>query len=111
MNNNQKAVRLKTSVLIDGEAAQKEPAHLNFLPMGDFNPTATAYGVTDEQNQKLLNKFFEYMKSIDSRVFSWLEADANNAILFANDPLRAIKIAIPDFDESVITGLNKEMLM
>lgn len=107
-----RAVQLKTSVLIEGNAnaaARKEPAHLNFIAMEDRKPAAEEYGVTKEQDRTALNSYLSYMKSIDHRFFTWLEASADNAILFANDPLKAIKTAIPDFDESVFSGLNKDI--
>jgi hypothetical protein len=113
MDTNKRAVQLKTSVVIQSKttsmAARKEPAHLNFIAMEEFNPKAADYGVTNEHHKASLDNYFAYMRSLDDRFFSWLEADANNAILFANDPLKAIKIAIPDFDESVLNGFTREI--
>jgi len=108
-----RVVQLKTSVQLqkneENNVARKEPAHLNFIAMEGIHPKAEQYGVTDEQDKTNLDSYFAYMKSLDQRFFTWLEADANNTILFANDPLKAIKTAVPDFDESFLNKLNKDM--
>ncbi|WP_125721292.1 hypothetical protein [Flavobacterium ustbae] len=100
-------IMLKTSVIPEGKA-DKELVHLNFMSMGEV-PDSESYGVEDEADKAKLNKLFQYLKSVDETFFKWLEADANNAILFANEPLKAIKTAIPNFDESLLTSINKNI--
>ena len=99
-------VMLKTSVAL--EATGKELVHLNFMSMGEV-PDPESYGVTQETDIVNMNKLLQYLKTVDETFFKWLEADANNTILFANEPLKALKTAIPDFDESLLNSINKDI--
>lgn len=99
-------IMLKTSVELENSG--KELVHLNFMSMGEV-PDSESYGVTEEKDKANLNKLFNYLKTVDEPFFKWLEADANNAILFAKEPLKALKIAIPNFDESLLNSINKDI--
>lgn len=104
--NTTRKIMLKTSVELEGRG--KELVHLNFRSMGEI-PDTKNYGVTEETDRANLNSLFGYLKTIDQTFFKWLEADVNNTILFANEPLKAIKTAIPDFDESLLNSINKDI--
>ncbi|MFL9838993.1 hypothetical protein ABS768_15905 [Flavobacterium sp. ST-75] len=108
MDTNERTVQLKTSVASSGN--NKEIVHIGFKPMGDTIPTAEDYGTQGEENKQKLNAFLKYMKSVDEQFFKWLEADAQNAILFTNNPVKALKTAIPGFDETILNNLSKDML-
>lgn len=108
MDTNERTVQLKTSVVSSGN--NKEIVHISFKPMGDRAPEAQDYGVQEGENKQKLNVFLKYMKSVDEQFFKWLEADAQNAILFTNDPVKALKTAIPGFDETVLNSLSKDIL-
>jgi len=78
------------------------------MSMGEV-PDPESYGVTKETDIVNMNKLLQYLKTVDETFFKWLEADANNTILFANEPLKALKTAIPDFDESLLNSINKDI--
>lgn len=114
MNTKQRTVMLKTSVSTSNidtnkKAIKKEPVHINLVSMGDQIPDAEDYGIKNTEHKKTLNNVLQYISKIDETFFQWLEADAKNAILFVNNPIKALKTAIPNFDESVFSALNKKM--
>lgn len=104
MNANQRTIKLKTAVPIESKdlnaLESNELTHLSFTSMGDHTPAAEDYGVQNEEQKAILNRNLQYLKSIDESFFQWLEADAANTILFANDPLKALETAILGFTNS-----------
>ncbi|MPQ49273.1 hypothetical protein GCQ56_19915 [Marinifilum sp. N1E240] len=110
MNLEKRKIQLKTSVN-HIKKGNKELVHFTFFSMGETLPSIEAYDIKSDIKKEKLENFLKYMKSIDKTFFAWLEADAKNTILFANDPLEALKNAIPDLDESVFTELPKDLFV
>lgn len=112
MNSEKRTVMLKTSLELqnkdNAQSTNKELVHLNLTSMGDSIPKAEDYGVKNDEHKAILNNALQYMGKIDEQFFQWLEADAKNTILFVNDPIKALKTAIPNFDESVFSNLSKD---
>jgi hypothetical protein len=116
MNRKKRTVRLKTSVPakqpqdLTAQQKNKEIVHINFVRM-DKLPQAEHYGITDPSNKQRLNAALQYMQQINEPFFQWLEQDAAHAILFAQNPLEAMKTAIPDLDESIFNKLSKDIFL
>ena len=110
MKDNKRKIQLKTSV-IHTTTQQKELVHINFSSMGKQPPSVDEYSVESEHNKQKLGQFLNYMHRIDEPFFKWLEADASNSILFANNPVEALKKAIPNFDETILNDIPKNILV
>lgn len=110
MTDSQRTVKLRHSVELEDREKQKSSSaqkiNLTFISMSkEKPPTAGCYGVTDSVKASKLNHALNQLTGFNEEFFQWLEADPKNAILFANDPVKALKTAIPDFDETVLTDL------
>jgi len=110
-DSSQRTVKLKSSVKTEnggthvGSGVQE--VNLTFISMStQKTPTAEDYGITNSAKATKLNNTLSQLASVNESFFQWLEADSKNAILFANDPLKAIKTAIPAFDEKILTDLT-----
>ncbi|MEZ0487880.1 hypothetical protein [Fibrella aquatica] len=110
MQTNQRAVKLRTAVSAPpttGDAlATDQQVHLSFVAMGDRLPTALDYGIQNQEQAARLNQALLYLKSLDETFFQWLEADAAHTILFANQPLQALRTVFPDVDQSLNLPAN-----
>ena len=110
-DSSQRTVKLRSSIDLKGRETQKssgvQEINLTFSSMSkEKPPTADDYGVTDSVKASKLNHALNQFAGFNEVFFKWLEADAKNAILFANEPVRALKAAIPDFDGTVLTDLT-----
>lgn len=110
-DSSQRTVKLRSSIELENRGKQKssgvQEINLTFIPMSkEKPPTAGDYGVTDSVKASKLNHALNQLAGFNEVFFQWLEADSKNAILFANEPVKALKAAIPDFDETVLTDLN-----
>ncbi|PRY27012.1 hypothetical protein CLV58_13514 [Spirosoma oryzae] len=110
MTTNQRAVKLRTTISAPPTGrvalATNQPVQLSFLSMGDPLPTASDYGVQEEAQVDQLNQTLQYLHSINDVFFQWLESDATHTILFANEPLTALRSVFPDFDTSFRLSAN-----
>jgi hypothetical protein len=66
-------------------------------------PKAEDFGITDPDKIEKFNKLAELLISHDEIIFQWLEADAKNTILFAEDPVSALKRALPEISTKLLT--------
>ncbi len=112
MRDNQlRHVTLKSSIQMKDEQGVdiSDPHQINvtFTSMNPAQaPNAQDYGIIDKQAANRLNPVLEQLSGFEDVFFRWLEADANNTILFAHDPIKAMKLAIPEFDESLVKNLK-----
>lgn len=110
-DNSQRTVKLRSSIELEDKEEQKssgvQEINLTFSSMTkEKPPTAGDYGVTDSVKASKLNYALNQLAGFNEVFFKWLEADSKNAILFANEPVKALKAAIPDFDETLLTDLT-----
>jgi hypothetical protein len=89
------------------ESADSQQINLTFTSMNSAQvPSAQDYGIIDKQVANKLDPVLVQLSGFEDVFFRWLEADVNNTILFAHDPIKAMKLAIPEFDESMLKNLK-----
>ncbi len=59
-------------------------------------PKAANFGITDPDKIEKFNQITQMLITYDEPFFQWLEADAENTILFTDDPISALKSAFPE---------------
>jgi len=100
-------IKLRAALDNGTEEVQDKEVNITFMSMDEENiPTSDDYGIKDAVKAEKLNNALNYLAECNETVFQWLEADPKNAILFANDPLKALKSAVPEFDTSKLKELD-----
>jgi hypothetical protein len=106
-NKNQRTVKLKHALVLPREKIAE--THVFTISFQSYDkgplPKAENFGITDPDKIEKFKQITKKLVSYDEPFFQWLEADAKNTILFADDPLSALKSAFPELAAELIAGV------
>lgn len=97
-NKNYRTVKLKHALVLPQDCIAE--THVFTMSFKSYDkgplPKAENFGITDPDKIEKFNQITKMLISCDEPFFQWLEADAENTILFTDDPVSALKSALPE---------------
>ncbi|NDJ57512.1 hypothetical protein GWD52_11005 [Enterobacteriaceae bacterium 4M9] len=70
------------------------------------HPLINMIAQTDEEAADTVERLIEQMTAYEQRFFAWLRDDANHMTLFMEDPISALRQAIPELPETFFNDLT-----
>lgn len=104
-NKNYRTVKLKHALVLPRDnIAETHVFTISFKSYAKGPlPKAENFGITDPDKIEKFNQITKMLISYDEPFFQWLEADAENTILFTDNPLSALKSAFPELAANLIS--------
>lgn len=106
-NKNYRTVKLKHALVLPLDYGAKN--HVFTVSFKSYDqgplPKAENFGITDPVKTEKFNQIIKMLISSDEPFFQWLEADAENTILFTEDPVSALKSAFPELSANLFASV------